>query len=121
MTALNNEDALRAELASCRLALRAANDHAEHFERMWYLRGDDLEDLREKHAEALLDAERWRWWRANFGSIVVETEWRGGPAEGRYVRSVTLNPLFGPTDAASIDAAIDCAIAKQGDKIRPVR
>lgn len=81
----------------------------------------ELSTLRQHLAEALLDAERWRWWRANFGSIVVETEWRGGPAEGRYVRSVTLNPLFGPTDAASIDAAIDCAIAKQGDKIRPVR
>lgn len=56
------------------------------------------------------DAERWRWWRANFGAIVVDTEWRGGPAEGRYVRSVTLNPLLGPTEPASIDAAIDAAL-----------
>ena len=59
------------------------------------------------------DAERWRWLRANFGAIVVDTEWRGGPAEGRYVRSVTLNPLLGPTEPASIDAAIDAALQEQ--------
>lgn len=68
----------------------------------------------QREVEALRkDAERWRWLRANFGAIVVDTEWRGGPAEGRYVRSVTLNPLLGPTEPASIDAAIDAALQEQ--------
>ena len=35
-------------------ALKKANDQAEHFEREWYLRGDEIERLR-------VDAERYRW------------------------------------------------------------
>ena len=35
-------------------ALKKANDQAEHFEREWYLRGDEIERLR-------ADAERYRW------------------------------------------------------------
>ena len=39
-------------------ALKKANDQAEHFEREWYLRGDEIERLR-------VDAERYRWLRKN--------------------------------------------------------
>jgi ferritin-like metal-binding protein YciE len=37
-----------------RAGLKKANDQTEHFEREWYLRGDELETLR-------ADAERYRW------------------------------------------------------------
>ena len=40
-----NEDALR-------VALKAANSQAERFEREWYLRGDELDSVRERLAEA---------------------------------------------------------------------
>jgi hypothetical protein len=34
---------LRAEAARLTAALKRANDQAEHFERQWYLRGDEIE------------------------------------------------------------------------------
>ena len=34
---------LRAEVARLTAALKRANDQAEHFEREWYLRGDEIE------------------------------------------------------------------------------
>ena len=54
-------DTLRAEkdrLAPCR---EKANINAEHFEREWYLRGDELDTLRAQLAEAQRDAERLDW------------------------------------------------------------
>lgn len=36
---------LTAEVARLRAALTKANDQAEHFEREWYLRGDEIERL----------------------------------------------------------------------------
>jgi hypothetical protein len=39
-------DAQDAEIARLTAALKRANDQAEHFEREWYLRGDELEQLR---------------------------------------------------------------------------
>ena len=46
-------DALRAEVERLTGCLKRANDQAEHFERHWYLRGDEVEALR-------ADAERLR-------------------------------------------------------------
>jgi len=45
---------LHAENEALRVSLNKANDQAEHFEREWYLRGDELEALR-------ADAERYRF------------------------------------------------------------
>ena len=46
-------DALRSEVERLTGCLKRANDQAEHFERHWYLRGDEVEALR-------ADAERLR-------------------------------------------------------------
>ena len=54
-------DAARAPLLA---ALKKANDQAEHFEREWYLRGDELESLR---------AERY----AARAALAVESDSRG--------------------------------------------
>lgn len=45
---------LHAENELLRGSLKKANDQAEHFEREWYLRGDEIEDLKK-------DAERFRF------------------------------------------------------------
>ena len=39
---------LARELSDTRAALKNANDQAEHFEREWYLRGDEIERLRDE-------------------------------------------------------------------------
>lgn len=49
---------LLAENDALRESVKKANAQAEHFEREWYLRGDEVEALRE-------DAERWRYARDN--------------------------------------------------------
>jgi hypothetical protein len=41
-----------AEIARLRAALEKANSQAEHFEREWYLRGDEIEKMKEAYAEA---------------------------------------------------------------------
>lgn len=38
---------LQAENAELRSSVKKANGQAEHFERLWYLRGDENEELRE--------------------------------------------------------------------------
>ena len=53
-------DALRAEKDRLTACLEKANISAEHFEREWYLRGDELDTLRAQLAEAQKDAERLR-------------------------------------------------------------
>jgi hypothetical protein len=37
--------------------LKKANDQAEHFEREWYLRGDEIVRLRQQHAQAMADMD----------------------------------------------------------------
>jgi hypothetical protein len=49
-----------AEAKQLRAALKTANSQAEHFEREWYLRGDELERLRKELAEAQQAAARWK-------------------------------------------------------------
>ncbi len=78
------KNALRAEVERLRGCLAQANSQAEHFEREWYLRGDEVERLRK-------DAERYRRLR--------DTPW---PRE--VERAVMLHAN------ASWDAAIDAAM-----------
>ena len=56
-------DNLRAEKDRLTTCLEKANISTEHFEREWYLRGDELDNLRAQLAEAQRDAERWRFFR----------------------------------------------------------
>ena len=56
-------DNLRAEKDRLVTCLERANISTEHFEREWYLRGDELDNLRAQLAEAQRDAERWRFFR----------------------------------------------------------
>lgn len=51
---MRKRDAAEAENTRLRAALKKANDQAEHFEREWYLRGDEIERLRTL-AKAVLD------------------------------------------------------------------
>ena len=51
------------QLLVLRTALTKANSQAEHFERLWYLRGDEIEKLQESLADTLYFLERHsnRW------------------------------------------------------------
>ena len=53
--------ALSAEKDRLTACLEKANASAEHFEREWYLRGDELDTLRAQLAEAQRDSERLDW------------------------------------------------------------
>ena len=78
-------------------ALKKANDQAEHFEREWYLRGDEIERLR-------VDAERYRWLRNEgnpYALLVV----------GKY-HATDVRPYYD----ADLDAAIDAARAALKEK-----
>ena len=55
--------ALRAEVERLTGCLERANSQAEHFERSWYLRGDELDDARAEVKALRKDAERYRWLR----------------------------------------------------------
>ncbi len=48
-------DALRAEVERLTECLKRANEQAEEFERKWYLRGDEVERLRETAQEFIRD------------------------------------------------------------------
>jgi hypothetical protein len=56
-----------AKIERLRAALKTANDQTEHFEREWYLRGDEIERLRAVVVDVTADAkivaaaERERW------------------------------------------------------------
>ena len=54
-------DTLSAEKDRLTTCLEKANSNAEHFEREWYLRGDELDTLRAQLAEAQRDSERLDW------------------------------------------------------------
>lgn len=55
---IDNLSAEKDRLTAC---LEKANISAEHFEREWCLRGDELDNLRAQLAEAQRDAERLDW------------------------------------------------------------
>lgn len=85
-------DAMRAEKDRLTACLEKANASAEHFEREWYLRGDELDTLRAQLAEAQRDAERYSWLRMN-----------------RLWLKANLPTIAAPAFDAAIDAAIDAA------------
>lgn len=102
----DERDRLRAEVERLTAVVKAANAQAEHFERQWYLRGDEVEALR----AAAPDAQRFRWMRDNPASIPYRDEmdvWcvpylvsnAGGHGGG-----------VGESRHKSLDAAIDAAI-----------
>jgi D-alanine-D-alanine ligase-like ATP-grasp enzyme len=63
------------EIERLQSALKTANDQTEHFEREWYLRGDDIEQLRAERDALKADAERWREVRRR-GAAVYGMEYR---------------------------------------------
>ena len=81
---------LRAEKNRLTACLEKANASAEHFEREWYLRGDELDNLRAQLAEAQRDAERYRSLRRGQKWSVID--WKGDALR-----------------ADDLDAAIDAA------------
>lgn len=86
-----------AEIERLTQALKKANDQAEHFEREWYLRGDEIERL-------LVDAERYRWLRNEgnpYALLVV----------GKH-HATDVRPYYD----ADLDAAIDAARAALKEK-----
>ena len=66
---------LRAEKDRLTACLEKANASAENFEREWYLRGDELDNLRAQLAEAQRDAERYRSLRRGQKWSVID--WKG--------------------------------------------
>ena len=68
-------NALRAEKNRLTACLEKANASAEHFEREWYLRGDELDTLRAQLAEAQRYAERYRSLRRGQKWSVID--WKG--------------------------------------------
>ena len=68
-------DKLRAEKDRLTTCLEKANASAEHFEREWYLRGDELDTLRAQLAEAQRYAERYRSLRRGQKWSVID--WKG--------------------------------------------
>lgn len=104
---------LRADLAASQAecerltgCLSKANAQAEHFEREWYLRGDEIERLR-------ADAERYRWLR-NMAPY--------GPTRRRPVVWMTVSHAGDAPDTQEewleceeLDAAIDAARAGKGE------
>lgn len=91
------KDAEIAQLTEC---LSKANANHEHFERAWYLRGDEVEALR-------ADAARWRHVQHGFAAQSVAIDgmhswtWRGYHMIGK---------------GANIDEAVDAALRQEGPK-----
>lgn len=93
-------DTLRAEKDRLTTCLEKANASAEHFEREWYLRGDELDTLRAQLAEAQRDAERWRFFRQ--ASLLLT-------ADDHPLSILAERLLQGNASADDVDAAIDAA------------
>lgn len=92
--------ALLDEIERLRAALTKANAQAERFEREWYLRGDEIEQLR-------ADAERYRWLRG--GPDVPSYSSRWPRWEVRYWGGQYWQTMF----AEDLDEAIDVAMKEQ--------
>ena len=89
---------LEAENERLRAALTKANAQAERFEREWYLRGDEIEQLR-------ADAARYRWLRDVGGYMMP-------PTPG--VIRLDINDHIEHLSGDALDAAIDAAIGDDG-------
>ena len=62
------------EIEHLRAALKRANDQAEHFEREWYLRGDENEKLRAERDELKLAVDAARILLAERDALKAENE-----------------------------------------------
>ena len=93
--------ALRAEKDRLMTCLEKANISTEHFEREWYLRGDELDNLRAQLTEAQRDAERWRWLKDHARIFRQSPDMSGN----HYWMVQATTTLRGPTLDAAIDAA----------------
>lgn len=90
--------ALCDEIERLTACLKKANDQAEHFEREWYLRGDEIERLR-------ADSARYQWLREQ------NADEPGKLGVFRYEQMGTCVSEFEPVwVGADIDAAIDAAM-----------
>jgi len=90
---LTNNDtviALCDEIERLTACLKKANDQAEHFEREWYLRGDEIERLRK-------DAARYQWLKRE-------------RVESNYEGELSIEFECGFDHWNDIDAAIDAAM-----------
>lgn len=96
---------LLAEVERLRGALAKANAQAEHFEREWYLRGDEVERLRR-------DATRYRWLRGD-SCMAHSARWTQWEVR-RWDAPIWTNDLR----RADLDAAIDDAMRKEPDHAR---
>lgn len=91
------------EIERLTACLKAANSNHEHFEREWYLRGDEIEALR-------ADAERLDWVERQHleelsMQLVVDAKHDGE----YYVCGDGNKPGYGPTLRAAIDSAMQGA------------
>lgn len=96
-------DSLLAEKDRLTACLEKANSSAEHFEREWYLRGDELETLRAQLAEAQEDEKRLDWLEAQVnknGELHLH--------DGNHARGIGVGLRPG-TLVRTLRAAIDAA------------
>jgi len=93
---------LRAEVERLTAVVKAANAQAEHFERQWYLRGDEVEALR-ADAETKRGLLLWALYHHQGGSSGV----------GQPIRRAL---GIGQHDAMTPEQIRDAARAAQGDK-----
>jgi len=66
-------DALRVEVERLTECLHRANSQAEHFEREWYLRGDEVDALRAKIAE--MEKQKPVAWTTKLALIYGASRW----------------------------------------------
>ena len=89
------------EIERLTACLKKANDQAEHFEREWYLRGDEIEKLRK-------DAARYQWLRNKGDGWYVGTEYatyNDKVVDGEFANYSGMQ--------MELDAAIDAAIGSK--------
>ena len=100
-------NALRAEKDRLTACLEKANINAENFEREWYLRGDELDNLRAQLAEAQRDSERLDWMIEQCAYVVSDPDccdgyWLNYP---RKDGTIWTQATEHETPRAAIDAA----------------
>jgi len=95
------------ELDRVQQDLEKANSSAEHFEREWCLRGDELDNLRAQLAEAQRDAERLDWIEQNANVGVVINRLKHSTDLCGLVDEVAVDEVYATED--TLRAAIDAA------------
>ena len=101
-------NALRAEKDRLTACLEKANINAENFEREWYLRGDELDNLRAQLAEAQRDSERLDWMIEQCAYVVSDPDCCDGYwlRYQRHDGTVWVQATEHATPRAAIDAAM---------------